>query len=85
MSVCAECGEYPAGTRCSATTCPGRFSASIPQLADGEGHDFETRRVPQYIWELRCLIEVAGAHREGRRVSFKIPGGILHNEETSYG
>lgn len=37
--LCSECGEYPAGSRCSAFTCPGRFGA-VPFLEDGEGFPF---------------------------------------------
>lgn len=43
MTQCAECNDYPAGTRCSAATCPGRAKVRPIALADGEG------------WPLRML------------------------------
>lgn len=41
MSLCPECREYPAGTRCAAMTCPGKFKVRPIALADGEGWPFQ--------------------------------------------
>lgn len=47
MSLCVECREYPAGTRCAAMTCPGKFKVRVPAIADGEGWPFQMLgRVP---------------------------------------
>ncbi len=46
----------------------------IPQLSDGEGHQFEgVQRLSYDAWEYACLLELVEAHAEGRKVSFKIP------------
>lgn len=41
MSLCPECKDYPAGTRCAAATCPGKFKVRPIALADGEGWPFQ--------------------------------------------
>jgi len=45
-----------------------------PQLSDGEGVEWHgPERLPFDAWEMRCLLEIADARAENRRVSFKIP------------
>jgi hypothetical protein len=53
----------------------------IPQLTDGEGHQFErAQRLSYDAWEYACLLELAEAHAEGRRVSFKVPSAVHASE-----
>lgn len=57
----------------------------IPQLFDGEGHDIDrlsTFDRRQWLFEMECLLELAEAHAEGRKVSFKIPSAV-HEQGAS--
>lgn len=40
MTRCAECDDYPVGTKCAAASCPGRVKVRPIALADGEGWPF---------------------------------------------
>lgn len=55
-----------------------------PALADGDGHDFDKFGVSnaEFLWQLDCLLEVATAHAEGRKVSFQIPSAV-HEQGAS--
>jgi hypothetical protein len=57
-----------------------------PQLIDTDGHDFDTLGVSnaEYLWQLSCLIEVADARAEGRKVSIWVPQGISHVSELAH-
>jgi hypothetical protein len=57
----------------------------IPQLADGEGHQFNgVQRLSYDAWEYSLLLELVEAHCEGRRVSFKIPSAAVHDGELAH-
>lgn len=56
----------------------------IPQLADGEGHQFNgVQRLSYDAWEYAVLLELVAAHAGGHRVSFKIPSAV-HGEEFTH-
>lgn len=56
----------------------------IPQLADGEGHQFNgVQRLSYDAWEYACLLELVAAHAGGHRVSFKIPSAE-HDPELAH-
>lgn len=47
MTRCTECNDYPAGTVCSYSGCPGKQRRAIaPQISDGDGWPFHMVRVP---------------------------------------
>ena len=47
MTRCTECNDYPAGTVCSYSGCPGKQRRPIaPQISDGDGWPFHMTCTP---------------------------------------